>query len=43
VWPGVIEDVNASFARIKCSCVSLEVRATPSNGRIIVSVLAVDD
>ena len=25
-------DVNASFARIKCSCVSLEAPATPSNG-----------
>lgn len=30
-----IGDVNASFARIKCSCVSLEAPASPSNGRIL--------
>src|SRR5437899_10417133 len=30
-----IGDVNASFARIKCSCVSLEAPTTLSNGRIL--------
>jgi hypothetical protein len=38
-----IGDVNASFARIKSPCVSREAPAPPSNGRIITSVLAVDE
>jgi len=38
-----IGDVNASFTRIKGACVTLEAPATPSNGRIITSVLAVDE
>jgi hypothetical protein len=38
-----IADVNGSFARVKCSCASFEVPATPSNGPNIAVVLAVDD
>jgi len=36
-------DVKGSFARIKGACMRLEARATPSNGRIITPVLAVDE
>ena len=38
-----IADVNGSFARVKCSCATFEVPATPSNGPNIAVVLAVDD
>jgi hypothetical protein len=39
----LVEDVNPSFARIRCVCGCLEARASPSNGRIVASVLAVDE